>query len=164
MKKLSAGVLVYRLSGESLEVFLVHPGGPFFARKDVWGIPKGEYQDGEDPFEAAKREFYEETGQPAPEGEYLDLGEIKRKDGKIIKAYAAKGNPDAANISSNTFELEWPRGSGNIQNFPEVDKAKWMPLGTAKQKVHLGQEVFLDKLAEILDVEIIAPPSQQKLL
>ena len=153
MKKHSAGLVVYRRRIDGVEVFLTHPGGPFFVKKDVWGIPKGEYED-EDPLKAARREFQEEIGQAAPQGKTIDLGEIKRSDGKIIKAWAVEGNPDAAAINSNLFDLEWPPRSAKIQQFPEVDKAKWFKLDHASGKLHKGQEVFIQRLAEALGIDI----------
>ena len=154
MKKHSAGLVVYRRRSDGIEVFLTHPGGPFFVRKDVWGIPKGEYQDDEDPLKAARREFKEEVGQPPPQSKIIDLGEIKRSDGKIIKAWAIEGNPDATTINSNLFDLEWPPKSGKIQQFPEVDRAKWFELEQASGKLHRGQEVFIQRLADALDIDI----------
>jgi predicted NUDIX family NTP pyrophosphohydrolase len=154
--RVSAGLLIYRKSPE-LEVFLVHPGGPFWARKNAWGIPKGEYEDNEDPLEAAKREFKEETGLEAPEGKYLELGEIKTS-GKKILAWAVMGNPDPATISSNTMVIEWPPKSGQKQEFPEVDKAAWLSLAEAAPLMHKGQEEFLSRLAGLLGYE--AEPAQ----
>ena len=168
MKKQSAGILVYRLAQGGVEVFLGHPGGPFWAKKDAgaWSIPKGEYEADEDALSAAKREFQEETGQPAPEGDYLDLGEFKRKDGKTIKAWAVQGDIDASKISSNSFEMEWPPKSGQKQAFPEVDKAAWLPIQTAAPKLHQGQAIFLEHLAEKLAIDRSPPgaPHQQQLL
>lgn len=166
MKKLSAGILLYRQSVNGVEVFLVHPGGPFWAKKDkgAWSIPKGEYEADEDPLAAAKREFAEETGQPAPSGEYVEIGEFKRKDGKMIRAWAVEGNLDATNISSNTFEMEWPPKSGQKQSFPEVDKAAWFPIEQAADKMHAGQSIFLENLAGALHIRLPAVPSQRQLL
>lgn len=154
MKKQSAGLLVYRKNGKAVEVFLVHPGGPFFIRKDVWGIPKGEYQDGEDPLAAAYREFEEEIGQKAPSGNTIDLGEIRRSDGKLIKVWAVEGNLEARIVSSSLFDLEWPPRSGKVQQFPEVDRAKWFDISQTSGKLHKGQETFIVRLADILGVKI----------
>jgi predicted NUDIX family NTP pyrophosphohydrolase len=168
MKKQSAGILVYRRVNGGVEVLLGHPGGPFWAKKDAgaWSIPKGEYEEGEDPLTAAKREFHEETGQSAPDGDYSDLGDFKRKDGKTIKAWAVQGDIDAAKISSNSFEMEWPPKSGQKQTFPEIDKAAWLPIQDAAPKLHQGQAIFLDRLATKLNLDLSEPdvPKQQRLL
>lgn len=123
MPKLAAGILLYRRKGEQVEVFLVHPGGPFWAKKDngAWSLPKGEYQEGEDALVAAKREFKEETSFDAPESEYFELGEVKYGN-KKLQAWAVEGGADAAKLKSNTFAMEWPPKSGQTQEFPEVDK------------------------------------------
>lgn len=148
MAILSAGLLPYRINDNLLEVLIVHPGGPFWAKRDngVWSLAKGEYLEGEDPLHAAKREFKEETGQSAPEGEYLDLGELKQPSGKIIKAWAVKADIDVLKVKSNTFEMAWPPKSSRLQTFPEVDKAAWCSIGVAKARLLKGQVSFLDEL------------------
>ena len=151
MARLSAGILMYRRRGGVLEVFLVHPGGPFWARKDAgaWSIPKGEYPLDEDPLAAAYREFKEETGCVAA-GEVIPLGSLKQPSGKIIQAWALEGDCDAGAIRSNTFSLEWPPNSGRRQEFPEVDRAAWFPLEVAWKKIIRGQVGFLDALQQKL--------------
>jgi predicted NUDIX family NTP pyrophosphohydrolase len=149
MPKLSAGLLLYRRTGGALEVLLVHPGGPFWARKDdgAWSIPKGEYELGQDPLENARREFAEELGSVAPvQGEYLPLGQVKQAGGKLVSCWAVEGDLDPATISSNTFEMEWPRGSGRLQQFPEVDRAAWFTVEAARAKLLAGQVPVLDRL------------------
>jgi predicted NUDIX family NTP pyrophosphohydrolase len=142
----SAGILMFRKK-ERLEVLLVHPGGPFFARKDLgaWSIPKGEYDESEDPLVAARREFREETGL-AVEGNFLPLTAIKQKGGKEVLAWAVEGNIDVAKVSSNTFELEWPPHSGKIRAFPEIDRAEWFDMATARAKINERQQSLLDEL------------------
>jgi predicted NUDIX family NTP pyrophosphohydrolase len=137
-----------------LRVMLVHMGGPFWARKDAgaWSIPKGEYDPGEDPLEAAQREFAEELGTPAPSGEMIDLGEIKQRGGKRVRAWAVRAYMDVSNITSNTFEMQWPPGSGRMQRFPEVDRADWFDLSSARNKLVQGQVAFLEALADRLGV------------
>jgi predicted NUDIX family NTP pyrophosphohydrolase len=152
MTKHSAGILMYRFRDSSLEVFLVHPGGPFWAKKDegAWSIPKGEFNiDNEDPLEAAKREFEEETGFTL-EGDFISLDMLKQSGMKIVHAWAIEGDCDAAKIKSNTFSMEWPPLSGKQQEFPEVDRAGWFDIETAKIKLLKGQRAFLDKLLEKL--------------
>jgi len=158
MAKLSAGLLVYRRTGDSYEVLLVHPGGPFWAKKDIWGIPKGEYEENEDPQIVSKREFEEEIGHPTPDGERNYLGEIKISSGKVIKAWAIEGDLDVSHIASNTIFIDWPPRSGQKLEIPEVDKAKWMAITKAPAKMHKGQEVFIKRLAESLgaDLEVIS--------
>lgn len=145
-------------------MLLVHPGGPFWAKKDkgAWSIPKGEYEQGEEPLAAAKREFAEETGRAAPEGEYIDLGEFKRKDGKTIKAWAVESDFDTSQLRSNTFEMEWPPRSGQKQEFLEVDKAVWAALSKASQKMHKGQPVFIERLAEYLGHKLEASSQEEQ--
>lgn len=152
MAKLSAGILLYRHRDRELEVFLVHPGGPFWKNKDAgaWSLPKGEYEPGEDSLAAAKREFREETGFAAPEGEYFALGEAKQAGGKLVTAWGVEGDCRAEEIRSNTFALEWPPRSGRMQQFPEVDRAEWFSLANAKIKILSGQGEFLSRLAEHL--------------
>ena len=150
MAKQSAGILLFRKEKE-LEVFLVHPGGPFFAKKDLgaWSIPKGEYLDDEDPLEAAKREFTEETGFSV-EGKFIVLAPVKLKSGKIIKAWAVEGDVDAAEIVSNTFEMIWPPKSETTRAFPEVDKAGWFNIKVAREKINERQAAFLTELEHLL--------------
>ena len=150
--KLSAGLLLYRNHHRGdetvLEVLLAHMGGPFWARKDeaAWSIPKGEYAAGEDPFAAAKREFEEEMGAPPPAAEYRDLGSISQPGGKLVTAWAAEADFDAAGAVSNTFELEWPPRSGRIQSFPEIDRAGWFTADVARVKLVKGQRPLIDRL------------------
>ncbi|TFF37344.1 NUDIX domain-containing protein [Mucilaginibacter psychrotolerans] len=147
MPKPSAGILAYRKLNHKLQVFLVHPGGPFYVKKDagVWSIPKGEYESDEDPLTAAKREFGEETGQTI-EGEFAPLAPIKYKSGKVVHAWAVEADIDHTNIKSNTFEMEWPPKSGKMRNFEEVDRADWFDLETAKQKLVPAQVGLVDEL------------------
>ena len=152
MPKLSAGLLMYRRRNRALEVFLVHPGGPLWKNKDesAWSIPKGEYSDGEDPLEAANREFREETGFE-PGSELIPLGEIRQPSGKIISAWAFEGDCDPAAIKSNTFTMEWPPRSGRQMEFPEIDRADWFDLETARTKIKAGQEALIEELEELLE-------------
>jgi predicted NUDIX family NTP pyrophosphohydrolase len=155
MPERSAGILLYRVGDRGLEVLLVHPGGPFFARKDdgAWGIPKGLYEDDEEPLAAARREFAEELGSPCPDGPALDLGEIRQKNGKRVTAWALEGDLDADTITSNTFTIEWPPRSGRRQEFPEIDRAGWFTLDAARVKILAAQAPLLDRLAEALETE-----------
>jgi predicted NUDIX family NTP pyrophosphohydrolase len=148
--KRSAGILLYRTSGGAHEVLLVHPGGPFWARRDagVWSIPKGEYEDGDDPLAAARREFAEETGTALGAGELRDLGEVKQKGGKVVRAWAAEGDIDADAVRSNTFTMEWPPRSGRTDEFPEIDRAGWFGVDEAREKLNPAQAEFLDRLFE----------------
>lgn len=151
----SAGLLLFRRASENLEVLLVHPGGPFWATRDLgaWSIPKGECEEGEDPLEAARREFAEELGSPppeAPEGEILELGDVRQKAGKIVLAWAIAGDLDAERITSNTFEMEWPPRSGRTQQFPEVDRAGWFTLPEARERINPAQVALLDRLRDAL--------------
>jgi predicted NUDIX family NTP pyrophosphohydrolase len=150
MPKRSAGLLMYRQK-KHLEVLLVHPGGPFWAKKDhgAWSIPKGEYLDSEEPLAAALREFAEETGFPAS-GPFLELGDLKQPGGKIISAWAFAGDADPKDLRSNTFTLEWPPRSGRQVEFPEVDRASWYSMEQAKQRLVPGQCEFLDRLQSCL--------------
>ena len=150
MPKQSAGILLYRSCDREPEVFLVHPGGPFWKNKDLgsWSLPKGEYAREENPLAAAKREFREETGFPAPEGEYIALGELRQAGGKRVTAWAVEGECSAEEIASNTFTLEWPPKSGRMEEFPEVDRAAWFPLAVAKTKILSSQSAFLETLAK----------------
>ena len=140
MIKQSAGILLYRKMSDQLQVFLVHPGGPFFKNKDagVWSIPKGEFLDGEDALAAAKREFKEETGQPV-DGKFIELTPVYLKSGKKVYAWAVEGDIDHEVIESNLFEIEWPPRSGKRQSFPEVDRAAWFTLDEAKEKINAAQ-------------------------
>ena len=150
MPKRSAGLLLYRGAGPDLEVLLVHPGGPFWARKDdgAWSIPKGEYDADEDPWQAAQREFAEEMGSAAPVGPHRELGEVRQSGGKIVTGFAVRADFDVTDIRSNTVELEWPRGSGRLLRFPEVDRAEWFPVDQARRKMLNGQLPLLDRLCE----------------
>ncbi|MBI2699820.1 MAG: NUDIX domain-containing protein [Mycobacterium sp.] len=148
MPKLSAGLLLYRARAGVVEVLLAHPGGPFWARKDdgAWSIPKGEYDEGDDPWAAARREFAEELGLPVPDGPRLDFGPVKQPSGKVVTAFAVGGDLDITDARSNTFEMEWPRGSGRMREFPEVDRVGWFAVAQARAKLLKGQRVFLDRL------------------
>jgi predicted NUDIX family NTP pyrophosphohydrolase len=148
----SAGLLLYRGQDDGVEVLLVHPGGPLWARRDAgaWSIPKGEYPDGEDPLDAARREFEEELGSAPPAGEAADLGEIRQKSGKRVRGWALAGDLDATRITSNTFELEWPPRSGRLLEVPEVDRAEWFGLDSAREKINPAQVPLLDRLEELL--------------
>jgi predicted NUDIX family NTP pyrophosphohydrolase len=149
----SAGLLLYRIRDERLEVLIAHMGGPFWARKDDggWSIVKGEYDaEHEDAYAAARREFEEETGAPAPDGKPLALGEVRQRSGKLISVWAIDSDFDASQIHSNTFTLEWPRGSGREQQFPEIDRASWFDCDTARAKLVAGQVPFIDALAQRL--------------
>ena len=144
----SAGLLLYRLRDGRLEVFIAHMGGPFWARKDegAWSIVKGEYEENEDPLAAARREFLEETGSDPPRGRTLELGEIRQSSGKRVVAWAIEGDFDPARVHSNTFTLEWPRGSGRLREFPEIDRAEWFDTGTARRKLVKGQVPLIEVL------------------
>ena len=163
---------MYRYRNSILEVFLVHPGGPFWAKKDEgsWSIPKGEYSDDEEPFNVAKREFKEETGYEA-EGDFLPLSPIKQPSRKLISAWAIEGDCDASKIKSNTFKMKWPPRSGKEAEFPEVDRAEWFPTKVAKKKLLKGQAGFIDELIDIFqynpsneieDKEAKTPEKQKK--
>jgi predicted NUDIX family NTP pyrophosphohydrolase len=148
MPQMSAGLLMYRKSGKLLEVFLVHPGGPFWAKKDIgaWSIPKGIIAEGEDHLEAARREFTEETS-IIPSESFIDLGEIRQKSGKRVHAWAFERNGDPPKITSNTFTIEWPPKSGRTKEFPEIDQGKFFPIPEARQKINQHQAEFLNRLA-----------------
>jgi predicted NUDIX family NTP pyrophosphohydrolase len=152
MSKHSAGILLFRFGNEKLEVMLVHPGGPFWAKKDdgAWSIPKGLLEEHENPLDTAKREFKEETGFEV-DGEFIDLGELKQPSKKIVHVWALEKDLDVTNIVSNTFTLEWPKNSGKIQEYPEIDKAGWFDIELAKKKILKGQIGFIDKLVEIIN-------------
>jgi predicted NUDIX family NTP pyrophosphohydrolase len=152
MKK-SAGILLYRINSSELEVFLVHPGGPFYRKRDlgIWSVPKGEYTD-EEPFEAAKREFKEETGFDI-DGKFIELSPIRLQSGKILSVWAIEKDVDAAEMKSNNFRLEWPQKSGRFQEFPEVDKGAWLTIPEAKEKIGQSQIPVLEQLAKIMNNE-----------
>lgn len=150
MPRRSAGILLYRLTGGGPEVLLVHPGGPFWARKDlgVWSIPKGEYEEGEDPLACALREFEEETGTALPTSRLVDLGDVRQKSGKLVTAWAAEGDLDPETVSSNTFTIEWPPRSGRTAEFPEIDRAEWFGVEAAREKLNPAQAEFLERLVK----------------
>jgi predicted NUDIX family NTP pyrophosphohydrolase len=151
MSKKSAGLLLYREISGHLEVLLVHPGGPFWAKRDegAWSIPKGEFEDNEDPFSAAKREFAEETSF-SPDGEAIALQPVRQSSGKLIYAWAMRHDLDPAQFRSNTFSMEWPPKSGRYQEFPEIDRAAWITIEAARHKIVKGQAPFLDQLEHML--------------
>lgn len=153
MGKQSAGILLFRFRNNRLEVLLVHPGGPFWSNKDAgaWSIPKGLLEE-EDPLEAAKREFREETGFEV-DGPFIKLGSLKQPGGKTVNAWALEKDIDETQVISNTFRLEWPKNSGNVKDYPEIDKAGWFGLEEARKKVVKGQAGFLDRLTDILNYE-----------
>jgi predicted NUDIX family NTP pyrophosphohydrolase len=144
----SAGILLFREARAGAEVLLVHPGGPFWAKRDLgaWSIPKGEYDDGEDALAAARREFEEELGAPAPDGSPVDLGEVRQRGGKVVVAWALEGDLDPATVRSNTFTIEWPPRSGTMKEFPEIDRAEWFALDEARERILPAQAPFLDRL------------------
>ncbi len=146
-KKQSAGIILYRLEEEKLHIFLVHPGGPFWQKKDEgsWSIPKGEFLDGENPLKAAKREFEEETGSK-PSGNFIELIPVKQKGGKTVYAWALQGNINADTIKSNTFTIEWPPKSNKLVTYPEVDKAAWFNADIACIKINPSQVALIDDL------------------
>lgn len=163
--KQSAGLLVYRKKNGGIEVLIVHPGGPFWAKKDrgVWSLPKGEFTEGEDMLNAAIREFREELGHDASAGEYVELGSVKLKSGKTIHAWAVEGDLDISAIKSNTVSIEWPPRSGQRQDFPEVDRAGWFGPEKAKEKLHPAQAAFVDRLAEFFGIDLSDSPEQASL-
>jgi predicted NUDIX family NTP pyrophosphohydrolase len=150
-RKTSAGILLYRMRDGAVEVFLVHPGGPYWARKDdgAWSIPKGEAAEGVDLLKTACTEFHEETGSPL-RGRPIPLEPLTQAGGKVVHAWAVQGDIDAASIRSNTFALEWPPQSGKTQEFPEVDRGGWFDLPTARRKQLVGQRGFIDQLQSLL--------------
>lgn len=152
-QKKSAGILLYRFNKKQLELLLVHPGGPFWVKKDegAWTIPKGELNDKEDALLAAKREFEEETGLK-PEGDFIKLSPVKQKAGKLIYAWAVQGNIDITQLNSNTFEMEWPPRSGKRKTFPEVDKAAWFTPAAARSKMVEGQLPLIEEIQKLLEV------------
>jgi predicted NUDIX family NTP pyrophosphohydrolase len=147
----SAGILMYRRRGEAVEVFLIHPGGPYWAKKDLgaWSIPKGQYNSDEDALDAARREFREETGFDV-DGDFVPLTPLKQKSGKLISAWAVEGSVDASEIKSNMFSVEWPPRSGRQMEFPEADRAAWFRLEEARVKIIAGQKPFIDSLCDHL--------------
>lgn len=158
MSETSAGLLMCRAQGNTIEVFLVHPGGPYWAHKDlgVWTIPKGKCLPGEDPLTAARREYEEETG-VAPAGHFTALGIVKQPGGKRVRAWAFKGDCDPAALRSNTFKMEWPPGSGRRQEFPEIDRGGWFALDEARRRILKGQAPLLDELERVLSRGDMAP-------
>jgi predicted NUDIX family NTP pyrophosphohydrolase len=146
--KRSAGILLYRGTGEATEVLLGHMGGPFWARKDAaaWSVPKGEYLDDETAEAAARREFQEELGLPVPDGELVGLGDVKQSGGKVVTVWALHGDLDPADVVPGTFELEWPPKSGQLKEFPEVDRVEWFTVEVARTKIVKAQAVLLDRL------------------
>ena len=150
MAKQSAGILLYRERSGELEVLLVHPGGPYWAKKDLgaWSVPKGEFIEGEDPLATARREFAEETGTQL-EGDAVALGAVTQAGGKTVHAWAVKGDMDPAGFRSNTFSMEWPPRSGKRVEVPEVDQVAWFPLDQAREKINPAQAAFLDRLNAI---------------
>ncbi|HET6703462.1 NUDIX domain-containing protein [Amycolatopsis sp.] len=150
--KHSAGLLLYRGRGEDVEVLLGHMGGPFWAKKDAaaWSLPKGELDPDELPEKAARREFEEELGLPAPDGEYVSLGEVKQSGGKVVTAWAVEADLDPAAVVPGTFAMEWPPRSGRQQEFPEVDRVAWFSLDVAREKLLKGQLPFLDRLLPLV--------------
>ena len=151
MGKKSAGILPYRYRNDRLEVLLVHPGGPFWKNKDLgaWSIAKGEYEDNEDPLDAAVREFFEETGH-RPSGPFLPLEPRRQPSGKLVHAWATESDWDLSGLVSNTFSMEWPKGSGRIREFPEVDRAEWFDIAEARRRIRPAQQGFLEELSEKL--------------
>ncbi|HVO86276.1 MAG TPA: NUDIX domain-containing protein [Candidatus Binatia bacterium] len=165
MKKTSAGLLLYRIKDDQLEVMLAHMGAPWWAKKDkgAWTIPKGEYTD-EQPLNAAKREFKEELSLDPPPGELIELGEIDQKNNKTVTAWAIEADLDVGNIKSNTFEMEWPPRSGVVQEFPEIDRAAWFDISKATEKIIPAQAEFFERLAKKLGRQAgPQPPSQSSL-
>ncbi|PSN19246.1 NUDIX hydrolase [filamentous cyanobacterium CCP5] len=159
MVKKSAGLLMYRQYNGELQVLLVHPGGPYWAKKDwrAWSIPKGEIDPGEDGLMAAQREFEEETS-IRPEGNFLPLASVRQSSGKIVMAWAFEGDCEAEAIASNTFEMEWPPRSGQMQRFPELDRAAWFPMEEARQRIIKAQAEFLNSLEAWFQSELSDQP------
>jgi predicted NUDIX family NTP pyrophosphohydrolase len=158
MAKRSVGLMVYRRREDGVEVFLVHPGGPFWAKKDEgsWSIPKGEYEEGEESLDVARREFAEETGFEV-NGDFMEVGQIKQAGGKVVMAWAVEGDFDPASLKSNAFEMEWPPRSGRMQKFPEVDRGEWFSIDAARVKILKSQEPLLDMLLSVLGSSGAAP-------
>ena len=153
MPKMSAALLLYRVTDGGVEVLIGHPGGPFWARKDegAWSIPKGEYVDGEDAWSAAQREFVEEVGKEPPAGPRIDFAPLRQPSGKVITAFAVRGDLGLEGAVSNTFTLEWPKGSGNIREYPEIDRVGWFSVTEAATKLVKGQRPLLDRLTAALE-------------
>ena len=151
MPRYSSGILAYRRGRSGIELFLVHPGGPYWAKKDdaAWSIPKGLFDESEDPLAAAKREFNEETGSQI-HGAFIPLGQFRQPGGKVVTAFAVEADVDETSITSNQFEMEWPPGSGKRRGYPEVDRAAWFDVETARRKAHKGQVPIIDALARHL--------------
>lgn len=149
---MSAGLLLYRVGDGGVEVLIGHPGGPFWARRDegAWSIPKGEYTDEEDPLVAARREFAEEVGLPVPDGPCLPLAPVKQPGGKVVTAFAVHADLDVSDSVSNTFDLEWPKGSGRVRTYPEIDRVGWFAVPEARVKLLKGQRPLLDSLIQHL--------------
>lgn len=160
MKKQSAGILIYKHGAGGLEVFLTHPGGPFWAKKDknAWSIPKGEFEQDESPKDAAWREFKEEVGMPVPKGDSLELGVFRVSSNKEAHVWAIEADLDPKQVKSNSFEMEWPPKSGQMQTYDEVDKAAWFPAAVAREKMMKGQVQILEALAKQLQVDITVLP------
>jgi predicted NUDIX family NTP pyrophosphohydrolase len=151
----SAGLLIHRTTARGTEVLLVHPGGPYWARRDAaaWSVPKGECAPGEDPRAVADREFAEEIGSPPPQGEGVFLGRRRQSGGKLVLVWALPGDLDVSTVQSNTFEMEWPPRSGELRSFPEVDRAGWFTIDEARTKLHAGQVPFLDDLLAVVGAD-----------
>jgi predicted NUDIX family NTP pyrophosphohydrolase len=162
--KQSAGILLYRERTGAPEVLLVHPGGPFWEKKDlgVWSIPKGEYEESEDPLACALREFEEELGVPPPTDAPSELGSTRQAGGKLVSAWAAEGDLDSTRVRSNTFALEWPPRSGVMREFPEVDRAQWFPVAEARRRINPAQVLFLERLREMLEGKEAPRPSRAR--
>ena len=152
MARRSAGLLLFRRRDGGLEVLLAHPGGPLWTKRDdgAWSVPKGEIEAGEEPLAVARREFEEETGQRPPDGDVMSLGEVRQKSGKVVTAWAVEGDLDPSTATSNTFPIEWPGGSGNWIDVPEVDRVEWFDPGAARQKLNPAQVPFVDRLLELV--------------
>ncbi len=150
--KRSAGIVLFRRTNAGVEVLLAHPGGPFWAKRDVgaWSVPKGEYEGDEAPLDAARREFEEELGVPMPAGEPIELGSVRQAGGKEVTAWAVEGDLDPQQVVPGTFEMEWPGGSGRMQQFPEVDRVAWFSLDHAFDKITKGQRPLLERLEALL--------------
>jgi predicted NUDIX family NTP pyrophosphohydrolase len=163
MKKQSAGLLVYRMREGKPEVLIAHMGSPWWAKKDAgaWSIPKGEYEEGEDPLATAKREFKEELGKEPPNAELIDLGSVKQKNNKTVVLWAVEGDVDVSNTTSNKVKIEWPPRSGKMQEFPEIDRAEWFSLEEAARKLIPAQVEFLKRLADNLKIDFAEPKSKQ---